>query len=361
MLTAAMRDLQWRKRRFAIAIIGTGLVFAMTLVLTGLANGFRVEATRTVDSLQVDAFLVKSGATGPFLGSAAFPATALKPPGVSSAAPLVYGNTASLTYGSAAPLVYGSATMPDGDSARSVNVFGAPEGGPGIPVLTDGRTPSATNEVAVSDRMGERIGDTVEIGSLPLKIVGVVDDSTALGGQSNIFLTTAGAQKLLFSGQSLITSMGLRGTPGDLPDGFRIVDRAGAIDDLLRALSGARQAMTLMAGLLWVVAALIVGSMIYMSALERTRDFAVFKAVGVPTRSILAGLAMQAVIVAVLAALLGGILSVLLGPLFPMRVDIPRIAFLLLPVVAITIGVLASLAGLRRAVTVDPALAFGGP
>jgi putative ABC transport system permease protein len=119
--------------------------------------------------------------------------------------------------------------------------------------------------------------------------------------------------------------------------------------------------MTLMAGLLWMVAALIVGSMIYMSALERTRDFAVFKAVGVPTRSILAGLAMQAIIVAVLAALLGGVLSVLLGPLFPMRVDIPRIAFLLLPVVAISIGVLASIAGLRRAVTVDPALAFGGP
>lgn len=116
-----------------------------------------------------------------------------------------------------------------------------------------------------------------------------------------------------------------------------------------------------MAGLLWVVAAMIVGSMIYMSALERTRDFAVFKAVGVPTRSILAGLAMQAIIVAVLAALLGGVLSVLLGPLFPMRVDIPRIAFVLLPVVAVTIGVLASLAGLRRAVVVDPAVAFGGP
>ena len=45
-----------------------------------------------------------------------------------------------------------------------------------------------------------------------------------------------------------------------------------------------------------------------------------------PTRSILAGLAMQAIIVAVLSALLGGVLSVLLGPLFPMRVDIPHIA-----------------------------------
>ena len=51
-----------QKRRFVIAIVGTGLVFAMTLVLTGLANGFRVEATRTVDSLGVDAFLVKTGA-----------------------------------------------------------------------------------------------------------------------------------------------------------------------------------------------------------------------------------------------------------------------------------------------------------
>ena len=209
--------------------------------------------------------------------------------------------------------------------------------------------------------MDKPIGATVEIGSRNLQVVGIVDDSTALAGQPNVFLTVAGAQKLLFSGQQLVSSIGVKGLPERPPSGFKVVNRAGAVDDLLRALKGARQAMTLMAGLLWVVAAMIVGSMIYMSALERTRDFAVFKAVGVPTRSILAGLAMQAVIVAVLAAVLGGVLSVALGPLFPMRVDIPQIAFLLLPVVAVTIGVLASLAGLRRAVTVDPAMAFGGP
>ena len=39
----------------------------MTLVLTGLANGFRVEAKRTVDSLDLDAYLVKTGAAGPWL------------------------------------------------------------------------------------------------------------------------------------------------------------------------------------------------------------------------------------------------------------------------------------------------------
>ncbi|MCB0946604.1 MAG: glutamine ABC transporter permease, partial [Mycobacterium sp.] len=62
MLIAALRDLQWRKRRFVIAIVGTGLVFAMTLVLTGLANGFGVEANRTVDALGLQNYLVKSGA-----------------------------------------------------------------------------------------------------------------------------------------------------------------------------------------------------------------------------------------------------------------------------------------------------------
>ncbi|MGI9125051.1 MAG: ABC transporter permease [Mycobacterium sp.] len=345
MLTAALRDLQWRKRRFVIAIVGTGLVFAMTLVLTGLANGFRVEATRTVDSLGVDAFLVKNGATGPFLGSSAFPANKLQVPGVQTAVPLVYG----------------SATMPAGESARSGTVFGAPEKGPGMPAVKEGRPPSEPHETSVSSTMDQPIGATIEVGGRNLQVVGIVDDSTALAGQPNVFLTVAGAQKLLFSGQQLISSIGVVGVPERAPSGFKLVGRTGAIDDLLRALSGARQAMSLMAGLLWVVAGMIVGSMIYMSALERTRDFAVFKAVGVPTRSILAGLAMQAIIVAVLSALLGGVLSVLLGPLFPMRVDIPRIAFILLPIVAITIGVLASLAGLRRAVVVDPAMAFGGP
>ena len=39
MLFTALRDMQWRRWRFVIAIVVTGLVFAMTLVLTGLANG----------------------------------------------------------------------------------------------------------------------------------------------------------------------------------------------------------------------------------------------------------------------------------------------------------------------------------
>jgi putative ABC transport system permease protein len=113
--------------------------------------------------------------------------------------------------------------------------------------------------------------------------------------------------------------------------------------------------------LLWIVAALIVGAVVYLSALERMRDFAVFKAIGVPTRSVLAGLVLQAIVVAILAAAFGAALSRLLAPLFPMNVVVPAPAYALLAVIAVGIGLVASAAAVRRAASVDPALAFGGP
>src|SRR5258705_13537410 len=92
MLMAALRDMQWRRRRFVIAVLSTAIIFAMTFVLTGLANGFRVEAEKTVDSLGVDVFLVKAGASGPFVGATPFAPVDLRriaaAPGVAAAGPL---------------------------------------------------------------------------------------------------------------------------------------------------------------------------------------------------------------------------------------------------------------------------------
>lgn len=349
MLMAALRDMQWRRRRFVIAAVSTAIIFAMTLVLTGLANGFRWEAQRTVNSLAVDRYLVKSGASGPFVGATPFAPTELpriaRAPGVDAAAPLVYAG--------------GTATL--GGDTRNIGIFGAPEQGPGMPAVSEGRAPSSPDEVAVSSTLGRGLGDDVEIASRSLRIVGIVDNSTALANLPNVFLTTEGAQQLVYGAQALVASIGIRGALEAPPDGYRTIDRAGAIEDLLRPLRVAVNSITIVAVLLWVVAALIVGSVIYLSALERLRDFAVFKAIGVPTRSVMGGLALQAVIVALLAALLGTVLSLLLGPMFPMQVIVPAQAYVALPVLAVVVGLIASATGLHRAVAVDPALAFGGP
>jgi putative ABC transport system permease protein len=230
-----------------------------------------------------------------------------------------------------------------------------------MPAVSQGRPPSTPDEVAVSSTLERGLGDEIEIASRRLRIVGIVENSTALANLPNIFLTTAGAQQLVYGGQPLAASIGIRGTLNQVPPGYRAVDRDGAIADLLRPLKVAVNSITIVAIMLWIVAALIVGSVIYLSALERLRDFAVFKAIGVPTGSILAGLALQAIIVALCAAAVGAVLSRLLGPLFPMQVIVPVQAFIALPVIAVVIGLIASAAGLHRAVAVDPALAFGGP
>jgi putative ABC transport system permease protein len=47
-----------------------------------------------------------------------------------------------------------------------------------------------------------------------------------------------------------------------------------------------------------------------------------------------------------------------LKPLFPLPVTMEVGAYFVLPLVALVVGILASLAALRRAVAVDPALAF---
>lgn len=346
MLITAIRDIQWRQRRFIIAVVGTGMVFAMTLILTGLTLGFRVEAKRVVDSMGIDSYLIQTGAVGPFLGSTRFPEAeaqrVARLPGVESAIPVVYGNT----------------IMQDRRSPENLNVYGVPE--QAMPRIAAGRPPANPGEAVVSNTLGRSIGDDVEVGPQRLRIVGLVDKSTTLAGQPNAFLTVAGAQRLMFSGQPVISAIGLRGQPKQIPDGYRLVDRRAAVDDMVRPLHGARLAMSYLAILLWAVAAQIVGSLVYLSALERTRDFAVFKAVGVATHSVLAGLVLQAVLVASVAAMLGGLLAVLIGPLFPMLVAVTASTFLSLMGTAVVIGLLASLAGLRRAVAIDPVLAFGG-
>ena len=100
--------------------------------------------------------------------------------------------------------------------------------------------------------------------------------------------------------------------------------------------------------------------MIYLSALERQRDFAVMKAMGTSTWSLLAGLLAQSVLIALVAALLASGLQVLLVPFFPLPVVIPPATFLTLPLLAVGVAVVASLGALRQAVKVEPALAFAG-
>jgi putative ABC transport system permease protein len=350
-LRTALRDLQWRRRRFAIGVIGAALVFGMTLVITGMSHGFDVEAAASVASLRTNGWVVAKGASGPFVGSRPLPTAALvfveNQPGVRLAVPTVFTVSEIIA----------------GHNVTAVAVFGATPGTLGMPAVAEGRQPTANDDIAVSTKLaGYPLGAHLVLGDRRFVVVGKVDDASVLGGTPNVYLSLAAAQSVAFASQPVASAFAVRGSlPARLPLGLTAVDHAAAQDDIERPLRQAQSSIGLFAVILWIVAAMIVGSVIYISALERQRDFAVFKATGVSTRSIAWGLVIQALALSLIAAVIGCGVAALLAPFIPMPVSISVEAYLLLPVIGAVVGGVASLLALRRAVTVDPALAFGGP
>jgi putative ABC transport system permease protein len=334
---AAIRDLIWRRRRYAISVIGTALVFGVSLAVTGISDAFPAELNRTFDSLQAEAFVVPEDVSGPFTGSHPFDPAEL-PDGVEPMAYVV--QTANPT----AP------TM--------VAVVGLPPG-PAEPAVAEGRQLAGPGDALVAARAAFEVGTTVEIAGREFEVAGVVDGMSLNAGMPMVVIPLASFQETLLGGLPMATA-GIAHSEVDPPAGFHLVSRQAAREDTLRILGDAASTIDMVKVLLWVVAGLIVGSVMYLSAVERTRDFAVFKAIGASNGSMAGGVMLQAAVLALGASFVGVLLAFVMAPFFPMQVELSLVSVLILPVIALIIGLLAAVFALRRAVSVDPALAFAG-
>jgi putative ABC transport system permease protein len=168
------------------------------------------------------------------------------------------------------------------------------------------------------------------------------------------------AQLLALGGRPLVTAVVTKGVPRTVPAGLQVLTNKGVEQRTLDALGPAISSINNSKILMWVVAGIIIASLLYVSALQRVRDFAVLKALGSSSWALFGSLALQAVIVALGAAAFAAIVCNFMGGLFAQPVDIPLSAFLALPIVAVIVGLLSSLIALRRATGADPAAAFGG-
>ena len=170
----ALRDLQWRRRRFVIAVLATSLVFGMTLLMAGADASLHNEGRRIVAALGADAWLVAGGASGPFTTSTPIPAAdtdrVAATPGVLRADPLV--------------ILHSTLRRP---SVRDVNVIGARPGGLGAPPLAEGRAVRGPGEVVADTALGLDLGDRVELGDLELQVVGLADRVTWYFGTPTVF------------------------------------------------------------------------------------------------------------------------------------------------------------------------------
>jgi hypothetical protein len=145
------RDVSWRWRRFVIAVAGTSLAFALTLLLSGFREGVDLEIDQTLRQIGADGFVVKEGVHGPFTTTAQVPAELAQEveqlPGVYQADPMV-----SVRH-----------TI-ESDPEVDVYVIGGQPGGLGSPRVTAGRPPARRGEAVLDGRGKRSIGERPHAG-----------------------------------------------------------------------------------------------------------------------------------------------------------------------------------------------------
>lgn len=343
MWTLVLRDLQHRATRFVVVIVATAVVFTLLLLMTGLVAQFEREPAEAVARLGGEAWVLRDGSSGAFTSATTIDDTA---------------RAGLAADGRTDPVVVARHSMLAAGELSDVVLIGAVPGGLGSPA---GAADLEPDEVAVAAVPGIDAGASVEIGGRTFRVASTVEDATVLAGMPLVFLPLSTARELVYRGQPLATAVLVEGQVTALPEGLQVLPPATIAEDAGRPLERAISSLQLIRVLLWVVAAMIVGAVVYLSALERHRDFAVLKAVGASTRSLLGGVVIQGVFVAVTAAVSATFLAQLLVPVFPLDVFLAPAALVQLPMAAVVVAVVASVAGLRRVRRADPASAFAGP
>jgi putative ABC transport system permease protein len=349
MLAITLQDLRFRARQFVIAVVGAGLVFAMTLLLAGMAAGFGVEINQTVQGMGAQSWVLAAGSVGRVADLSPIPqsdvATVGNEAGVIKASPVI---------------VVPQAVRAEQGPAKSVNLIGYQPGGLGNPGSVTGQSVERSGEAVVDTALGLGIGQHFVVSGHSFRVVGTVANRTLLGGVPDAYITLADAQAVVFGGRPLIGAVLTTGIPRTLPAGLVRYSNTQIEQASLAQMASAVSSIDNSRGFMWAIAAIIVAALVYVTALERTRDFAVLKALGSSSRLLFGGLATQAVAVALAAAIVAAIIANFMTGIFAQPVDIPDSSFVILPLSAVVVGLLASVAALRRAVSVDPSAAFAG-
>ena len=333
-------DIKYRAVRFAVVTIGTALVFTLLFLMTGLIEQFNREPFLMVERVSQASWAVPDGTSGPFTSS-----SIIRPDQVEQLGGV--------------PLLIARGTLDiDGQASEGI-VVGSPTPTLEDVPLLEGRAPNAAQEAVVDVTTGLEPGDAFGLGGARFSVVGVSEDTTLLAGQPAIFVRLQDARDAMFGGGE-VTMTVLIDSDADV-EGITVLTSDEVAEDALGPLENAVSSIDLIRVLLWVVAGIIIGAVVYLSALERQRDFAVLLAVGGRTRQLSLSLAIQAVFVALLAVAIAAVLQALVVPVFPLKVRVPASALWQVPSVAVVVSLIAASAAMRRVRRTDPARAFGGP
>lgn len=226
--------------------------------------------------------------------------------------------------------------------------------------------------------LGAELGDVVLIGPMqtPIELVGWVDDSNYLL-QNSLWVNGETWRQVQNENRPDAPiaddewQVGVVRWPdwrSDVPNPAEVERQLGGVvldeSDATFAIPGVPEQQSTLSAVIWTTAfviAVIVALFFALLTLERTGLYAVLKANGASNGMLIGGLILQAVVIAVVAYAIGGLLSWLLGlavpPEVPVQYTTSRAMFVLVAVVVA--AVIGGLVSFRRVLKIEPAAAIG--
>jgi putative ABC transport system permease protein len=224
---------------------------------------------------------------------------------------------------------------------------------------------------------GVREGSTILLGPArtPVRVIGFIDDSrysgqSTLWGSLDTWRSTVAANRPdARVGPGVVQGLLVSG-PSPNPDAIDAATGGATstltIDEAINALPGVsaqRSVFNQIIGLTVVIAVVVVALFFALITVERTGLYGVLKAIGASSGTLFAGVLLQALVVTLIAAVIGAVASLVLDAGIPPG-SIPFTATAGRLASSVVVLALAAVLGcafsLRRVLRVDPASAIGG-
>lgn len=336
MILLILRDLQFRKWRVLLTMLLMAIVMTLLFIMAGVVGQMSNESAFAVDQIGGERnWIVAAGSSGPLTTPQTLPSSTFEP---------VEVNDANLVLTSQVAL-------------NGFQGFLVASEGTDLPPLIEGRSATAPGEVVVDATTELSVGDRVDLNGIAVDVVGISDDTTIIAGLPLVFSTLSFGQEVATAGEDLVTALTTASSP-EVPAALRLMTADMVASDARIPVEAALSSITLINGLLWLMTVIIVTAVIYVAALERTRDFAVLKAVGARTRDLGASLLVQGVVMTVGAFAIAAVLQRFIGPAFPLALRMQNSSWIQIFVTAVVASALAALGGIQRMRSISPAEAF---